>query len=74
MVEITEITVSYSRKVQVERFEPVEVHQSVTARPGEGDDLDELREDLYQSLRESVERQIAARLVETKFEAEGDGD
>lgn len=74
MVEITEITATYSRKVQLEQFEPMEIAESVTGVPEEGESHEEAYDALYKEARDNVERKLTHRLAAKKMEDERDED
>lgn len=74
-MKITEFTLSYSKKQQVERFEPVEIGQSITVALDADDDHDEIRDELYAELRADVDNRMLNVLLEAKFQAdEGDDE
>ena len=55
MAEITELELSYSRTRQVSEYEPVEVSQSVSIQLDNEDDFDEVRETMFEMIRDDVE-------------------
>ncbi|ELY47341.1 hypothetical protein [Natronorubrum sulfidifaciens] len=67
-MKLKEHTVSYSRRVQLERFEPIEVSESVTVDLEEGDDLEEVSSELDDLVRENVERRVLKRVLSKKME------
>ncbi|QCC48121.1 hypothetical protein [Halobellus limi] len=70
MVKITKTT-GYSRKVQADRFEPVEVHETVTLEFDGSDSPDEIEqavEEAFWESRANVERRLAEVLTELKTE------
>ena len=67
-MEITEIESSYSRKVQLEQFEPVEVSETITAVVEEGEDIDVVSKDLSKIVHDNVERRLTDRLLQKKME------
>lgn len=73
-MRITEHTVSYSRKIQLQQFEPVEMGESVTVELEEGDDLTDVSDELDNLLRTNVERRLLDRVLEAKMEDEEDGE
>ena len=74
-MKLTEYTASYGRKVQLERFEPVEVFESVTATIEEGDDLETVSKELGELVRQNAERNLMTRVLAKKMTEEGtDGD
>lgn len=69
-MKITETRVSYSKKVQIERFEPVEISSAVTATLEEGEDPETARDELYAGLREEVDNRMLDVVLEKKMEAD----
>jgi hypothetical protein len=74
MAHLNEMDVSYSRKVQLDQFEPVEhsVEMSVTVE--DGDDPDAVYDEFADRAEEMVERAIAKRVASKKLEADDDTD
>lgn len=72
MVEITEIEATYSRKVQLEQFEPMEISETVTGTLEEGETHEEAYDELYKIARDSVERKLAHRLAAKRMEDQDD--
>ncbi len=73
-MEITEIEATYGRKVQLERFEPVEYQETVTAVLDEGDDPEEVSEELQRIVRDNVERGVLNRIMVHKMEDDDEAD
>lgn len=73
-MKVTETSVSYSTKKQVDRFEPVEVSGAVTATVEDGEDPEEVRAELYAGLRDEVDRRMLDVLLEHKMDADGDDE
>lgn len=73
-MKVTETSVSYAKKVQVERFEPCEVSGAVTATVEDGEDPEEVREELYAGLRDEVDRRMLDILLEAKMDADADDE
>ena len=71
-MEIREISSSYSRRVQLERYEPVEYSETITATLEDGDDAEEVSEELQELARDNVERGILKRVMAFKMEDEDD--
>lgn len=71
-MKLTEYTASYGRKVQLERFEPVEVFESVTATLDDSDDLEAVSKELGELVRENAERNLLSRVLAKKLTEEGD--
>ena len=70
-MEIKEIESSYSRRVQLDQFEPVEYRETVTAVLDEDDDPEEVSKQLQTVVRDNVERGILNRVMSYEME---DGD
>lgn len=73
-MEITEIEASYSRKVQLDQFEPIEHRVTLTAVLGESEDADEAYDELAEQAEDAVEREIARRITQKKLADESDED
>lgn len=71
-MNVTETSVSYSVKKQVKQFEPIEVSGSVTATVEDGEDPEEVREELYVGLRDEVDRRVLDIVLEHKLSEEED--
>lgn len=69
-MKVTETSVSYSKKVQIERFEPVEISSAVTATLEEGEDPETARDELYADLREEVDTRMLDVILEKKLNEE----
>jgi hypothetical protein len=75
MPEIETLDVSYSRKVQLEQFEPVEMYVGLEVSLEDGDDPDEVYDEYNERAQDMVERGIAKRVAVQEMDAdEGDGD
>lgn len=74
MPAITEISTSYSRKVQLEQFEPVEHFVEVTVELDSDDDADEVYDEYSERAEDMVERAIAGRIAAKKIEADSDDE
>lgn len=68
----TEIEVSYSRRVQLEQFEPIEMSATVTVDIEEDDDIDDVYDETHDRVEDMVERSLAERVAQQKFEDEED--
>lgn len=66
MSEITDLSVSYSEKKQVNDFEPVEVSTEATVSLESGDDQDEVFDETLDKLEDMVARGLAQRLMREK--------
>lgn len=73
MPEVTQVTVGYERKVQIEQFEPVMVSCEFVVEIDEDDDPDEVFSEYEQRAEDSVERELARRITQKKT-AESDDD
>ncbi|QCC55963.1 hypothetical protein [Natronorubrum bangense] len=73
-MKLKEHTVSYGRKVMLQQYEPIDVHESVTVQLEEGDDLEEVSAELDTVIRENVERRVLKRVLQKKMEDEKDDD
>lgn len=73
MPEITEVVASYSRKVQLDDFEPVQHNVELTAELAEDDDAEDVYDGLADQAEDMVERAIAGRVTRKKL-AESDDD
>lgn len=67
MPEIDSIEVSYSRKVQLEQFEPIRHSATLNVSLEEGDDPDEVYDEYVDRCEDMVERAIAERVAATKL-------
>jgi len=72
MPEITEITASYSRKIQLDDFEPIEHSVELRASLEEDEDEDEAYDALSDSAEDMVERALARRISQKKLAEEDD--
>lgn len=71
----TEHTVSYGRKVQLDQFEPIDVHESITVDLEDDEDLEEVSKILSRVVHDNVERRIVNRVMQKKMEdGKNDGD
>jgi len=68
----TEIEVSYSRRVQLDRYEPVEVGTTITVSLDEGDDINDAQERYEDEVEDMVERAIAERVTQHKMNSDED--
>jgi hypothetical protein len=71
-MQVTDYTVSYGRKVQLDRFEPVEVYESITVALDEDDELSEVSKVLGETVRKNAERNLMKRVMAKKMNEEGD--
>lgn len=64
---MTTIEARYTRKIQLEQFEPIE-HGVVLVRDvPEDEDVDEAYDDLAEKAEDMVERQLAKRVAQQKL-------
>jgi hypothetical protein len=73
MAEVESIEVSYSRKVQLDQFEPVEHFVAMEIDLEEGDDRDEVYDEYAAEAEDMVERSITERVASKKLEGD-DGE
>lgn len=67
MPDVTGIEVHYSRKVQLEQFEPVQHSVTLTAELSSGEDPDGAYDELADRAEEMVEEAIARRITQKKL-------
>jgi hypothetical protein len=58
---VTEVTVSASKKKQLDQYEPIEGHSSFTATVPEGADPEEVEEALNELVWDAVEENVMER-------------
>lgn len=73
-MEITEISSTYSRKVQLDQFEPVEYSETITAVLDDGDDPDDVSGELRRQAKDNVERGVLDRILAHKMESKDKDD
>lgn len=61
-MKITEITVSYNRRIQVKQYEPAEAGVAIKASIGEHESFKEVTKKLYELAREEVYSELAKDL------------
>ena len=71
-MNIDTIEVYYDRKVQLKQFEPITFGASATVSLEDGDDPDEVYADVANDLQDSVERELARRVANSKREERED--
>ena len=71
-MKITEIEASYSRKVQLEQFEPCEYGETITATLEDDDDPEEASEQLQEIVENNVERGLLDRIMVHKMQDKDD--
>lgn len=69
-MKISEISSSYTRRVQLDQFEPIEYSETITAVLDEDDDPEEASEELQEIVRDNVERGVLKRVLSHKMESE----
>lgn len=75
MPDITEVKAFYSRKVQLEQFEPVQHSVELHAELGGDEDIDEAYDELAERAEDMVERALAGRVTRKKLaDAEGEDE
>jgi hypothetical protein len=67
MPEITEITTSYQRKVQLEQYEPITHTVELRASVEEDEDVDDAYDELSDLSEDMVERALARRISQKKL-------
>lgn len=70
MATITQLDVSYSRKVQLEQFEPIEHSVNLEVTLEDGDDPDDAYDEYVDIAEDMVERAIIERVTAKKLESE----
>jgi hypothetical protein len=73
MADVTQVTAFYNRKVQLDQFEPIQHGVELQAELADGDDPEDVYDDLSERAEEMVEHEITRRLTQKKL-AEGDDD
>mgnify|MGYP006288753841 CR=1 FL=1 len=73
-MKIETIEVSYSRKVQLQQFEPCEYGETITAVLDEDDDPEAVSEELQGVVEDNVERALLGRIMVAKMEDGEDED
>ena len=66
MARPTEVTVNYSRKVQLDQFEPIEFGGSVTFELEDDEEPGEVYHDNAAEVEDAVERELARRIARKK--------
>lgn len=74
MADVTEVTTSYTRKIQLEQFEPISHSATLTVELDEGDDPNAVYDEYSERVEDMVERQLAARLAQKKLDSDGADD
>ena len=64
LMQVKQIEVSYTRKKQVEEYEPRTVSESLTVSLDEDEDPDDVRDEIHQQVRDSVDGEILNIMVE----------
>lgn len=72
MTNVDSVTVAYSRKVQLNDFEPIEHFAEVEVSLSDEDDPDEVYDEYSERVESMVERGIANRLAASEIDADGD--
>lgn len=67
-MEITELSVSYNRKVQLDDFEPMQHSVTLHAELAEDDDVGEVQHELSERAEDMVEREITRRITQKKLD------
>jgi len=69
MATVEEVTVSYSRKVQLDQFEPIEHGVEMTVQVEDGDDPAEVYKEQTKIAEDAVERELARRIARKKADS-----
>lgn len=72
MASVGDISVSYSRKVQLDQFEPVEYGVEMQVQIEDGDDPAEVYREQTAVAEDAVERELARRLARKKADSGDD--
>lgn len=73
MPEITDLTVSYQRKVQLDQYEPITHTVELRASLDEDEDRDDAYDALAERAEDMVERALASRISQKKLSESNDG-
>lgn len=73
-MQIEEISGSYTRRVQLDQFEPVEYSETITVTLDDADDPEEVSEAIQQLARDNVERGVLKRVMAHKMEDSDEDD
>ena len=69
MARPTEVSVNYSRKVQLDQFEPIEFGGVVTFELEDGDDPSDVYHENASKIEDAVERELARRIARKKADS-----
>lgn len=72
MAEPESLTISYTRRIQLDRYEPVEHGATLNVNLEDEDDWREAYEEYAEQVEDDVERELARRVTETKLAGEED--
>lgn len=70
MPDVERVTASYSRKVQLSQFEPVEHSVTLEAVPFDHESTADAYQELADEAEELVEQEIARRVAQKKIESD----
>ena len=73
-MERKEVTVSFDKKIQVEKYEPETVGVSQTVEIEDGDDPEEVRDKLHDENVAFVSREVTSRLAAKRMKDDRDED
>lgn len=71
--EVTEVSVTVSRRKQIEQYEPFTVSETLTAEVAADADIDAVTEDLHDTAKEHVQRDIVKRVEEKEMKDQLEG-
>lgn len=74
MATITDVTARYSRKVQLDDFEPIQHSVELEAELADGDSADAVYDELAEAAEDMVERQLASRIAKKKLSEDSDDE
>ena len=72
--QITEVSVTVSKTIQVTRFEPVQVSVSQTASVGDGEEPREVRAALYRNTSKAVKAMMKREIADWTPERDDGGE
>lgn len=70
MPDVTNIETTYTRKVQLEQFEPVSHTVTLSAELGSDESPEQAYDELSERVEEMVERAISARVAAKKLDSD----
>jgi len=70
---VTEVSVTVLRRKQIEQYEPFEASETITAEVMPRADIEEVTEELHDTAKEHVQRDIVKRVEEKQMKNELEG-